>query len=67
VDRRFHIALVLDVDDDLGALAHLQRRTRDRAVVGEHPHLCVANPLRDRRDSQIELVAIAQLDNLTGG
>ena len=32
------VALVDDVDDDLGALAHLERRARDGAVVGEHPN-----------------------------
>ena len=66
VDRRFRVALVLDVDDDLGALAHLERRTGDRAVVGEHPHRGVADPLGDRRDLQVEPVTVAQLDHLRG-
>ena len=66
VDRRFDITLVLDVDDDLGAFAHLERRTGDRAVVGEHPHRVLADPLRDRRDRQVEPVTVAQLDHLSG-
>ncbi len=66
VDGRLQIALVLDVDDDLGALAHLQRRPGDRAVVGEHSHRGVADPLGDRRDRQVEPVTVAQLDHLRG-
>src|SRR5687768_18325439 len=34
---------VLDVDRNGRTLAHAQRRPRDRAVVGEHPHGRVAD------------------------
>ena len=42
----------------------LQGRTWDRAVVAQHPHGCVAEPLGDRRDPQVELGTVGQLDHL---
>ena len=66
VDGGLHVALVLDVDDDLRALLHLERGAGDRAVVGQHPHRRVAKPLGHRRDPQVELIAVGQLDQLGG-
>jgi hypothetical protein len=64
VDRRLRIALVLDVDDDLRTFPHLQGRSWDRTVVGQHPHGRVAEPLGHRRDAQVEVVAVGELDQL---
>jgi hypothetical protein len=58
VDGRLHVALVLDVDDDLRALLHLEDRPRDRVVVGQHPHGVLADALGDRPDPEAELVAV---------
>ena len=66
VDRGLHVALVLGVDDDLRPLLDLQGRAGDRAVVAEHPNRRVADPLGHRRDAQVELVAVGQLDHLRG-
>ena len=49
---------------DLRAFLDLEGRAGDRAVVGQHPHGGVAEPLGDRRDAQVELVAVGQLDQL---
>ena len=64
VDGGVYVALVLDVNDDLRPLLHLQDRPGDRSVVGQHPHGRVADPLGVRRDVQGELVAVRQLDQL---
>jgi hypothetical protein len=64
VDGRLEIALVDDVHDELRALAHAQRRARDRAVVGDHPHGVIAEPLRDRRDPQLERLPVGEVDHL---
>ena len=66
VDGALHVALVLDVDNDLRALLHFQRRPWNRAVVGEHPHRRVAELLGDRSDPQLEFVALGQLDDVGG-
>ena len=39
----------------------------DRAVVGQHPHAGVADPLGDRRDAQVEVVSVRQLDRPEDG
>jgi hypothetical protein len=49
---------------DRRALRDLQRRTGHRAVVGQHPHRRVADPLLDRHDLELELVAVGELDDL---
>ena len=64
VDGRLEVALVDDVHDELRALAHAQRRAGDGAVVGDHPHGVVADPLRDRRDPELEGVAVGELHHL---
>ena len=64
VDRGLQVAPVLDIDDDLGVLLHLQGRPGYRAVVGQHPHPGVAEILGHRRDAQVEAVAVGQLDHL---
>ena len=66
VHRRLEVRLVADVDDHLGALAHLQRRAGDRPVVGEHAHRGVAEALRHGRDPQVELVPVREFDDLRG-
>ena len=63
VHRRLEIALVDDVDLDLRALRHAQRRARDRAVVGQHAHVRVADALGDRRDPQLERPARRHVDD----
>ena len=67
VNRRLEVAFVDDVDDELGALADANRRTGHRAVVGDHANGVVAEALRDRRDPQLEPVAVAELDDLRSG
>ena len=64
MDRGVHVALVLDVDDDLRALLHLQGRSGNRPVVGQHPDRRVAQSLGDRSDPQIEMLTVRQLDQL---
>ena len=64
VDGRVHVALVLDVHRDLGALLDPEDRAGNRAVVGEHAHRVVAYALRDRANPKIELVTVLQLDVL---
>ena len=63
---RLEVAVVRDVDDELGALAHAQRRAGNRAVVREHAHRRVPDPLRDRADPQVDRVAVAEVDHLCG-
>ena len=67
VNGRLEVALVDDVDDELGALTDADRRTGHRAVVGDHANGVVAEALRDRRDPQLEPVAVAELDDLRSG
>src|SRR5918992_1104283 len=62
--RGLEITLVLDVDDDTRALAHLQDRPGDRAVVGEHPHLVLTQALDDGRDPQVERFTMLELHGL---
>src|SRR5215211_3524741 len=59
------VAVVVDVDDDLRALPHLQRGTRDRAVVGQHPHLVLADLLGYWSDAQLELGPVSELEYLS--
>jgi hypothetical protein len=63
VHGRLHVALVLDVDEDLGALCDPERRAGDGAIVGEHPHGHMADALGDRGDGQREVVAAGKLDS----
>ena len=60
----FKVTVVRDLDCQLRALAHSQRRAGNRAVVGEHPHGRVAELLRHRRDPQVELIRVGQLNRL---
>ena len=64
VDRRLQIALVLGMDDDLRAFLHLQGRTGDGAVVGQHSHPAAGKVFDDRGDAEVELLPVAQLDGL---
>ena len=64
VHGRVEVAVVGHVDGDRRALRDPQRRAGDRAVVGEHPHRRVADPLLDRHDLELELVAVGELDQL---
>jgi hypothetical protein len=59
VQRRFHVALIRDVDNQLRTLIDMQGRTGDRAVVREHPQHVAAEVLAHRRDLQTEVVAVA--------
>ena len=52
------------MDGDRRALGNLERRARNRAVVGQHPHGRVADPLLDRDDLELELIAVGELDQL---
>ena len=67
VNGRLEVAFVDDVDDEFGALADADRRTGHRAVVGDHANGVLAEALRDRRDPQLEPVAVAELDDLRPG
>ena len=44
------VAAVLDVDGHRPAFWELELRPGNGTVVGEHPHGCVTDPLRDRND-----------------
>jgi hypothetical protein len=61
------VAVVDDIDLDLRALADLQRRPGDGAVVSQHPHGGVAELLAHGRDPQLEALIRGQLDNLGRG
>ena len=63
VDGRFGVAVVADVHDDFGSLPHPQRRTGDRAVVGQHANAVVAEVLGDGRDAQFVAVAVVECDD----
>src|SRR5215218_1403209 len=67
VDGGVQIPLVGDLDDDLRALLDLESRTRDGAVVAQHPHRGVAHPLGHRPDRQVQGVAGGQLQQLGPG
>ena len=58
MDGGLHVALVLDVDDDLRALLDFENRPGDRAVVGQHPHDAVADALGHGPDAEVELIAV---------
>ena len=61
VDRGLHVALVFDLDGDLRAFGDPQHRAGNRAVVGEHPHDVIADPLGNGGDPKRVLVAVRQL------
>ena len=56
------VALVRHLDGDLRPLRHPQRRSGDRAVVGEHPDGLGAEALGDGRDPDRERLAVGQVD-----
>jgi hypothetical protein len=64
VHRRLEVAVVRDVDGERRPLRNLQRRPGDGAVVGEHPHGRIADLLLHGDDLELELVAVAELDEL---
>ena len=64
VNRGVHVALVLDVDHDLGALLHLEDGPRDRAVVGQHPDCRLAQALGHGGHSKLEFLAVCQFHEL---
>jgi hypothetical protein len=64
VHRGLDVALVDDVDGELGALSDPERGSWDRAVVGEHADRRVAEPLRHRRDAQVEPCAVGEFHGL---
>ena len=61
------VAVVGDMDDDLGALPDVQRGAGDRAVVAEHPHGAVAKPFGHRTDPQLQHVAVVELEHGRAG
>ena len=67
VDGRFGVAVVADVDDDFRSLPDPQRRTRDRAVVGQHPDAVVAEGLRHGCDAKLVGVAVVEFDDVGSG
>ena len=60
VHGRVEVAAVRDVDGDGRASRDLERRAGNRAVVRQHPHDGVPDPLAHRRDLELELVTVAQ-------
>ena len=64
VHGRIDVPAVGDVDDDRRALGHLEGRPRNRSVVGEHAHGRIPDLLLDRRDLELELVAIGEFNDL---
>ena len=64
VHRRLEVAAVGDVDGDRRALRHLQGRSGNRAVVGEHAYGGVTDLLLDGEDLEPELLAVSELDEL---
>jgi hypothetical protein len=67
VHRGVQITIVGDVDDDLRILPNLERGSGDGAVVAQHPHRGVPQPLGDRADAKIQLVAVGELDQRRPG
>ena len=63
VHGRLGVGVVANADRDLRSLTHAQRRAGDRPVVGEHADAVVAELLDDRRDAQVEGVAVGELDD----
>ena len=64
VHGRLEVSVVRDVDSRRRPLRELQRRTRDRPVVGQHPHGRVADDLAHRGDLEADLVAVCELHEL---
>jgi hypothetical protein len=64
VDRSLEVPVVDDVHDELGAFADAQRRAGNRAVVREHAHRRVSDPLRDGPDPKVEGRARDELDDV---
>jgi hypothetical protein len=50
------------VHRDRRTLVDLERRAGDGPVVSQHAHGGIADPLPDRDDLELELVAVGQLD-----
>ena len=67
VHGRLQVTLVGDVDDHLRALLDLEGRAGDGAVVAQHPHRGVPEPLGYRADPQVEGVSVGQLKQLRPG
>ena len=64
VHGRCEIAVVRDVDGDRRALRHPERGAGYGAVVREHAHGRIADPLLDGDDLELVLVAVRKLDQL---
>ena len=63
VHGRLEIAVVDRVHENFRALPYLQRRSRDRSVVGKHANPVPFELLGDRRNSELELVALGEFDD----
>jgi hypothetical protein len=64
VHGRVEVSVVGDVNRDRRALRDHQRRAGEGAVVSEHAHRRIADPLLDWRNLELELVAVRQFDQL---
>jgi hypothetical protein len=64
MNGRLEIPVIDDIDVEHRALAHAQHRTRDRPVIGKHPHRRIADALGDRCDAQLKTTVVAELDRL---
>ena len=64
VQRGVNVAEVGRLDRHLAVLVDMQRRTRNRAVVAEHPHLGVIDPLPHRLDLDLVGLAVRQPNDL---
>ena len=60
VDGRLDVTVVRDVDDDLGTLVDVERRTGDRAVVGDHPDGRPCDVLDNGRDLKGQSIAVTE-------
>ena len=60
VDGGVEIPFVGDVDDDFAALLDFGCGTGDGAVIAQHPHGGVAEPLGHRADPQMQRVTVSQ-------
>jgi hypothetical protein len=64
VDGGFQLRIIGEMDRDFRALSYLQGWTRNRAIIGKHFDIGVADLFADDRGTEVEGIAIFQFDDL---
>ena len=59
-----HVRVVFEINGHRGSLRDFQSRSRNRAVVGEHPHFRVADFFLDEACSEVKSVSVLEFDYL---